>query len=471
MRLTILLLTVTLLQVSASGLAQSVTYSAKKAPLSKALNALEQQTGYYTFFKSREIQKAVESRSVSIAASNMPLKQFLDELLKDSPFTYEIDDNTIALKMKSAEPIAPAAAPEASISGRVTDLEGAPIPGASVAVFGTSGGVMADAKGRFKLDNIDENARVVITAVGYAPVMLRLAGGNAVSSEPLEVRNGSGQPEATEGNGQSTFRIEDGGVTVKLARLVKSIETVVVTGLFQRSANNFTGASKTISGAEAKKISANNVFAAISALDPSFRIVPNNIAGGNINQLPEIQMRGANSFPNLSGELSANPNAPLFILDGFEVTLQRIVDLDMNLINSITLLKDASATAIYGSRGANGVMVVTTITPKAGKMQVTVNNDFRFTTPDLSVYNLLNAQDKLAFEQRVGLYSSEDPGTKFRLDVLYNKRYADMKSGANTDWLSLPTQNGYSNRTSVYLQGATSQCVTACKCPPICKRG
>ncbi|WP_295124941.1 SusC/RagA family TonB-linked outer membrane protein [uncultured Chitinophaga sp.] len=456
MRLITLLLTGALLQASASGLAQSITYSAKKTPLIKALSALEQQTGYYTFFKSRDIQRQVEARSISITAKDMPLKQFLDELLKDSPFTYDIDDNTIALKLKPAGPVTEtvsAPAPAASVTGRVTDLDGNPIPAASIAVFGTSTGTMADGKGRFKLDNIAENARLVISAVGYAPLGLRLGADNTIASEPMEIRNGNGQPEATEGNGQSSFRLEDGGVHIKLARLVKSIETVVVTGLFQRSANNFTGASKTISGAEAKKISANNVFAAISALDPSFRIVPNNIAGGNINQLPEIQMRGQNSFPNLSGELSANPNAPLFILDGFEVTLQRIVDLDMNLINSITLLKDASATAIYGSRGANGVMVVTTVTPKAGRMQVTVNNDFRFTTPDLSVYNLLNASEKLDFEKRVGIYSSADPATQFRNEVMYNRRFAAMKSGVNTDWLQLPTQNGYSNRTSVYLQG------------------
>ncbi|MEV4881652.1 SusC/RagA family TonB-linked outer membrane protein [Chitinophaga ginsengisegetis] len=457
MKLTILLLTGALLQVSASGLAQSVTFSAKKAPLIKALNALEQQTGYYTFFKSREIQRLMESRSITIAAKNMPLKQFLDELLKETPFTYELDDNTIALQMKAQAPLPEkkeVSAPAASLSGQVTDLDGNPLPGATVMVVKTTIATSTDGQGRFQLNGLPDNASIVISSIGYMPMGLRLLDNNTIATDPIRLITGNGQPDQTEGNAQSNFRmLSSGMVNVRLARLIKGIEGVVVTGLFQRSGNNFTGASKTISGAELKKVSANNVFAAVSALDPSLRIVPNNVAGGNINQLPEIQMRGQNSFPNLTGELSANPNAPLFILDGFEVTLQRIVDLDMNLINSITLLKDASATAIYGSRGANGVMVVTTVTPKPGRIQVTFNNDFRFTSPDLSVYHLLDAEEKLDFEQRAGVYTSTSSQAQHKLNVLRNERYKAMKSGVNTDWLRIPVQDGISNRSSLYLQG------------------
>src|SRR5690606_13893215 len=155
---------------------------------------------------------------------------------------------------------------------------------------------------------------------------------------------------------------------IELQGKAEKIEDVVVTGIFNRNAESFTGASRTISGEDLKKISTNNIFAGIAAIEPGFRILPNNVVGGNINQLPDIQLRGQNSLPNLAGELSSNPNQPLFILDGFEVGLQRIVDLDMNMIASITILKDASATAIYGSRGANGVMVVNTIPPKPGKI-------------------------------------------------------------------------------------------------------
>lgn len=240
---------------------------------------------------------------------------------------------------------------------------------------------------------------------------------------------------------------------IELNEKSEDLSEVVVTGIFNRSAESFTGASRSISGEELKKISTNNIFAGISAIEPSFRITPNNVMGGNINQLPDIQLRGQNSLPNLNGELSSNPNQPLFILDGFEVTLQRIVDLDMNMIANITILKDASATAIYGSRGANGVMVVNTIAPKPGKIQVTVNNDFRLSIPDLSVYNYLNAQEKLDFEKRTGVYDADFDQNYYRYEQLYNERWKNVQRGINTNWKKIPTQIGYSNRTNLNLQG------------------
>ncbi|MCW8313831.1 SusC/RagA family TonB-linked outer membrane protein [Sphingobacterium sp. InxBP1] len=240
---------------------------------------------------------------------------------------------------------------------------------------------------------------------------------------------------------------------IHLSPTSEELNEVVVTGIFNRSAESFTGATTTVSGEEIKKINTNSVLAAISAVDPAFRLVANNQFGGDINRLPEVQMRGQNSFPNLSGELSNNPNEPLFILDGFQVNLQRVVDLDMNLIKSITLLKDASATAIYGSRGANGVMVITTIPPAAGKVQVTLTNDFRIATPELGVYNLLNAREKLDFEKRAGFYTGTFNIAQLGKDVLYNSRLKNILEGVDTDWLKIPTQIGRSNRSSLRVQG------------------
>src|SRR5690606_6623807 len=158
-------------------------------------------------------------------------------------------------------------------------------------------------------------------------------------------------------------------------------------------------------------------------------------------------------FPNLTGELSNNPTTPLFILDGFEVSQERVMDLDINLINSITILKDASATAMYGSRGANGILVITTIPPQSGKLRFSFNNDFSLTTPQLSVYNMLDAKDKLDFETRAGLYTSTTATTQYQRDVLRNERYKQYLQGNNTDWLSLPVQTGYSNRSSLRAEG------------------
>lgn len=452
MKLMTLLMIAGLIQVSAAVHAQYITFSGRNVSLESALQEVERQTDYFIFYSGRDIQQITASRQVNVDAKNMPLASYLQRLFEGQPLTYVINSKNIALRLKSPATVEePQAAQQATVSGRVLDIDGNPVPGATVAVRNTTIGTTADGQGRFTLNNVPSNARLVFSSLGYMPMAVRQINGRAFMTD--SVPRTPGMPETTEGNAAGSFSIDNGNLVIRMARLARSIEGVVVTGLFQRSANNFTGASKTMTGEELKKVSSNNVFAAVAAMDPAFRIVPNNVMGGNINQLPDIQLRGANSFPNLSGELSANPNAPLFILDGFEVSLQRIVDLDMNLISSITLLKDASATAIYGSRGANGVMVITTITPKPGKIQVTFNNDVRYTTPNLSVYHLLDAKDKLDFEKRVGLYTSGYPNTQYRMDVLYNERYKAYQSGVNTNWLKIPVQNGVSNRSSLYLQG------------------
>ena len=129
------------------------------------------------------------------------------------------------------------------------------------------------------------------------------------------------------------------------------------------------------------------------------------------------------------------------------------MDLDINLIADITILKDASATSVYGSRAANGVMIVTTLAPEKGKLRLVVNNDFGINTPDLSVYNLLNAQEKLDFEQQALLYTDESPIRRIQNDQIYNLRLKAAEGGINTNWLQIPVQNGINNRTTLYLSG------------------
>src|SRR5690606_15360393 len=116
-----------------------------------------------------------------------------------------------------------------------------------------------------------------------------------------------------------------------------------------------------------------NVVKSLANLDPSFRVLEDLAFGSDPNQLPDIQLRGQTGLPDLNNEYGTNPNLPLFILDGFETELQRIIDLDIYLIKSITLLKDAASKAVYGSRAANGVVVIETIRPPVGKLQVTYN--------------------------------------------------------------------------------------------------
>ena len=133
--------------------------------------------------------------------------------------------------------------------------------------------------------------------------------------------------------------------------------------------------------------------------------------GSDPNRLPDITMRGNSSMTSNVKDLQSesqntqSANMPLFIMDGFEITLERMMDLDDNQVESITLLKDASATAMYGTRGANGVVVITTKQPEAGKLQLTYKGGLAIEAPDLTSYNLLNAKEKLEYEKAAGLYT------------------------------------------------------------------
>lgn len=143
----------------------------------------------------------------------------------------------------------------------------------------------------------------------------------------------------------------------------------------------------------------------------------------------------------------------MFILDGFEVDVQKIYDLDVNRIESITILKDAAATAMYGSQAANGVVVVTTVAPKPGEMQIYYNFSGNVDFPDLSDYNLCDAAEKLEVERLSGLYSSDDPEKQIELTAQYYKKQNAILRGVDTDWMSQPLRNAFGHMHSLNVSG------------------
>ncbi|WP_162799833.1 SusC/RagA family TonB-linked outer membrane protein [Pedobacter jeongneungensis] len=256
--------------------------------------------------------------------------------------------------------------------------------------------------------------------------------------------------------------VNDGGtfsLSVVLSESSTSLDKeVVVTGTgINRNKNTFTGSTATFSGDDLKMVGNNNIIQSLRTLDPSFLLMENNQAGSNPNVLPVIEVRGKSSVPSasLKDQFGSDPNQPLFILDGFEANLQTIVDLDMNRVGSVTILKDAASTALYGAKASNGVVVIETIRPKAGELQFTYSNDFRIENPDLSAYNMMNATEKLEFERLSGRYITADanPSQQVFLDQLYNSHLANVKRGVDSYWLSEPLQTGYTNNSSIFVQG------------------
>jgi TonB-linked SusC/RagA family outer membrane protein len=331
----------------------------------------------------------------------------------------------------------------ASVKGVLKNDEGEVLAGATVLVTGTKISTSTKRDGSFELKNVPANATLRFSFVGHAA---------------KEVKLKEGETE----------------LSVVISRNVSTLSEVVInTGLYKRPTGNFTGAAKTFTGEELKMVNPGNVIQALATVEPSFRIVENNQFGSDPNQLPVIQLRGQNNLPvNTQGGTESganpvsngdimssyllNPNQPLIIIDGFQSTLQALYDMDINRIASITVLKDAAATVAYGSKAANGVIVVDTKQPLPGKMQITYSINASVELPDLSSYNLLDAEGLLEAQRLAGIYS--DPNNNYRdvaLKQWYDYRLYNIRSGVNTYWLSQPLRNGYGLNHSLSLSGGS----------------
>ena len=154
---------------------------------------------------------------------------------------------------------------------------------------------------------------------------------------------------------------------------------------------------------------------------------------------------------------SNSVNTPLIIMDGFEISLEKLMDYNDEEIESINILKDAAATAIYGSRGSNGVIVVVTKQPEPGKLRVNAEIGIDIEAPDLSSYDLLNAQEKLALENQLGLYHSDFVKNDTKYQQIYNNRKHRVSSGQTTDWLNKPIRTGVGSHYNIRLEGGSEE--------------
>ena len=236
---------------------------------------------------------------------------------------------------------------------------------------------------------------------------------------------------------------------VVLKRDSKTLSDVVVNGYFTRKKQTFTGAAKTVTSDEIMKVAPNNILQTLATLDPSLNIAQNNAAGSNPNAVPDLVIRSTTSLCT-SNEVGLN--APLIVIDGVEQSLQALYDMDINDIERVDILKDASATALYGENAANGVIVIERkrVSQSPVRIRYTVTPQLSFA--DLSSYDYCNAAQKLELEKRAGLYKSETG----KLDESYFEKLALVTSGIDTDWKSKPVRNSFSHNHSLSISGRGS---------------
>ncbi|MBQ8502369.1 MAG: SusC/RagA family TonB-linked outer membrane protein [Bacteroides sp.] len=312
------------------------------------------------------------------------------------------------------------------LTGYVKDRSGQPLPGVNVVLKDVKGtGVSTDVNGKFTL-NLSGKRDVVFSFIGMKTKTVSVKSTN----KPLIVV------------------LEEDAV---------SLEGVVVNGYFTKKRESFTGSEITVSGEQLKDIGTPNLISSLSAFNPSLRVAEELEYGSDPNHIPEITLRGQSTF-DLRGSAEgsrSNPNAPLYIMDGVEVSAETVYDYDINRIESTIILKDASATAIYGSRGANGVIVITTKRPTPGKIKVDFSANFTISVPDLRDYNLMNAAEKLEYERLAGVYIYPAGGMEGQMmyDELYNSRLQEVSRGVDTYWLSKPLQTALTQKYAATLEG------------------
>ena len=229
----------------------------------------------------------------------------------------------------------------------------------------------------------------------------------------------------------------------------KTLSDVVVNGFFTRKKQTFTGAARTVTSDEILKVAPNNIMQTLATLDPSLNITQNNAMGSNPNAVPDLVIRSTTS---LSTSNEVGLNAPLIVIDGVEQSLQALYDMDINDIERVDILKDASATALYGENAANGVIVIERkrVSQSPVRIRYTFTPEASFA--DLSSYDYCDAAQKLELERLAGLYNS----TTGSLDKSYYEKLALINSGVNTDWMSKPVRNSFSHSHSLSISGRGS---------------
>ncbi len=394
-----------------------VTLDMAGSTMKAFVNELQRQTGYAFFYKE-DVPGLVEP--VTVQAENEPLEAVLEEAFGAKGCTFTFEGETVVIRKRVEQ--RQQTVEEMALRGVVVDTKGVSLPGVTVMVKGTTLGTSTDADGRFELKlPKQEGISLLFSFIGMKSQELAYAG-----EEELHVVM---EEEVTE------------------------IDEVVVTGMFERKANSYTGAVSTIKGEQLRTMGNANILASLKNLDPSFMLVENLAAGSDPNALPDFQMRGQTGFAEVTSEYQENPNQPLFILNGFETTLTKVLDLDMNLVESVTLLKDATAKAIYGAKAANGVVVIETRRPEKGQMRVTYTGSVDIEAPDLSSYDLCNAAEKLEAERLAGFYTSESAVGQIQYDELYAQMKQQVDAGVNTYWLDKPLRVGVGQKHSLYLEG------------------
>jgi len=374
MKISFILLLVTFQACAIDGKTQNITISERNAPLENIFKKINEQTGYLFFYNTDWLKKA---NPVTIQVNQTPLEEVLNICFKDQPLSYSIVGQTVVLKLKAIPSITFSFEDTTrTIVGQVLDEEKKPLSGATIQIKGTNVATVSDASGHFKLENVRENAILEISYVGF-------------TSQSISVR------------GKSAFYIA-------LEKKNSITDSVVVIGYGTSSKAKLTTSVSTIRKEQINDLAITNISDAFTGHVSGVLVED---GSGGPGDAPVIRVRGYGSI-NAGSE-------PLYVVDGMVVTSNDFALLNPKSVESISILKDAAAGAIYGSRAGNGVVIVTTKAGQ-GKAKFSYNTTIGMQQVAKKI-DVLSGPEFIAFAKQAYAFSGQ-PAPTFSPDV------------ANTNW-------------------------------------
>lgn len=300
------------------------------------------------------------------------------------------------------------------VTGVVKDATGETLPGVGIHIKGQEGAFGTDGEGKFEINIKTKTATLTFSYIGF-------------KTQEIKVKAGD-------------------NITVVMKEDSELLEEVVVTGFQTKNKNSFTGSSTTIDKEKMMAMGTQSIMQGIEAFVPGVVSIDNSLMGSNPNAKPELNIRGRATF-------EGKANMPVFVVDGSIVTSDFVFDMDMNDIQSVTVLRDASATALYGAKGSAGVVVITTRPMEGGKLKLRYNGTIRSSIPDLSDYHLLDAEQKLEYERLAGVFKDDNPEERYKKELEYAAIREQIARGVNTDWMAKPLRVGLSQNHNINIDG------------------
>lgn len=409
MKFTLLLVLSSVLQLSASVYSQNTRFNFKveQGSVKSVLDYIEENSKFRLFYEENVVD--VE-RKVSLTTNDESIEEILTELFRGEDISWDILDNNFIVLVKKENGSRGALQQPTKISGKVTNIDGEPVPGATVLIKGTLNGTVTDADGNFTLSGLPENAVLAFSFVG-------------MKTQEIAVGRQS-------------------SLTVKMEFDSIGLEEVIAVGYGTMKKSDLTGSISSVSESTLAEKPTTNVLQALQGNMPGLLISNNsNTASG---EDLSILVRGQNSIK--AG------NNPLIIVDGIPFA-GSIGEINPSDIQSVELLKDASSCAIYGSRGANGVILITTKTGKTGKPTIRYNGRVGIGVKTLYP-KLMDGDQLIKFRKD---YATEIGASTELSNILSETELEQYNKGEEVDWWDLTTDTGKEQEHLVSVSGANEK--------------